>query len=96
MDGGPPRKLTTFFEIRPSHSGFPWLLGAGARTREGHVLYIWKPGRTGCDAVPSGSGICKNQWGKNSPQEAVPRLISFFFKNRRASFPRRHISYTQI
>lgn len=35
MDGGPPRKSTSFFEIRPSHSGFPWLLGAGARTREG-------------------------------------------------------------
>ena len=57
--------------------GCSWLLGAGARTREGHVLNIWKPGRTGCDAMPSGSGICKNQWGKNSPQEAVPRLISF-------------------
>lgn len=97
MDGGPPRKLTSFFEIRPSHSGFPWLLGAGARTREGHVLYMWKPGRTGCDAVPSGSGICKNQWGKNSPQEAVPRLISFFFKKQKSKFPQKaYFIYTNI
>lgn len=49
--------------------------------------------------MPSGSGICKNQWGKNSPQEAVPRLISFllffFFFQQNSKFPQKaYFMYT--